>query len=275
MSLTIAFCFDLLLNIYKVLTTKPTRCTNFSNLFFEWNSTCFGQSPCPSSGVQHCRHRNRYMSYSKQSANLYDIYPFLCEQCRTPDDGQRDCPKYVDFHSKKKFEKLVHLVGFVIRMYHDARSSECQNIHGCCNANFMNISNSKIRVIAFAREPNVLHNTYKFWDSALTHTNSTKDAGVKLDSKLHFLAHVGYIFSQSVKVLGLMRTMTCSFPTLDIWLILYVSLIRLKLECATGIRNCVMSTDYWQLERPQRKFRSLCQDHLFTSVHVTSIFSYF
>jgi hypothetical protein len=49
----------------KFLTIKPTRCTNFSNLFLEWNSTCFGQ--------------------------------FLC-------------PKHVEFHSKNKFEKLVHLV---------------------------------------------------------------------------------------------------------------------------------------------------------------------
>ena len=29
---------------------------------------------------------------------------------KTPDDGQRDCPKHVDFHSKNKIEKLVHLV---------------------------------------------------------------------------------------------------------------------------------------------------------------------
>jgi len=28
---------------------KPTRCTNFSDLFLEWNSTCFGQFLCPSS----------------------------------------------------------------------------------------------------------------------------------------------------------------------------------------------------------------------------------
>jgi len=32
----------------------------------------------------------------------------------------------VDFYSKNKFEKLVHLVGFIIRIYHDARSSEFQ-----------------------------------------------------------------------------------------------------------------------------------------------------
>ena len=44
----------------------------------------------------------------------------------TPDDGQRNCPKHVEFYSKNKVEKLVHLVGFIIRIYHDARSPECQ-----------------------------------------------------------------------------------------------------------------------------------------------------
>jgi len=32
----------------------------------------------------------------------------------------------VEFYSKNKFEKLVHLIGFIKRIYHDARSSECQ-----------------------------------------------------------------------------------------------------------------------------------------------------
>ena len=40
------------------LIIKPTRCTNYSNLFLEWNSTCFGQFLCPSSGVFHCTHSN-------------------------------------------------------------------------------------------------------------------------------------------------------------------------------------------------------------------------
>jgi len=34
----------------------------------------------------------------------------------------------VEFYSKNKFEKLVHLVGFIIRIYHDARSPGCQNV---------------------------------------------------------------------------------------------------------------------------------------------------
>jgi len=49
------------------------------------------------------------------SANLYNMYHLLCVQSKTPDDGQRNCPKHVEFYSKNKFEKLVHLVGFIIR----------------------------------------------------------------------------------------------------------------------------------------------------------------
>ena len=41
--------------------------------------------------------------------------PLLCVHCKTPDNGQRNCPKHVEFHSKNKYEKSVHLVGFIIR----------------------------------------------------------------------------------------------------------------------------------------------------------------
>jgi hypothetical protein len=39
--------------VTNFLVIKPTRCINFSNLFWKWNSTCFGQFLCPSSGVIH------------------------------------------------------------------------------------------------------------------------------------------------------------------------------------------------------------------------------
>jgi len=32
----------------------------------------------------------------------------LCVQWKTPDDGQRNCPKHVEIYSKNKFEKLVY-----------------------------------------------------------------------------------------------------------------------------------------------------------------------
>jgi len=61
------------------LIIKPTRCTNFSNLFLEWNCTCFREFLCPSSGVFHCTHSNTYkfadnLRLCKLSANMYDIY---------------------------------------------------------------------------------------------------------------------------------------------------------------------------------------------------------
>jgi hypothetical protein len=41
--------------------------------------------------------------------------PLLNVQGITPDDGERNCPKHVEFHFQNKFEKLVHLFGFIIR----------------------------------------------------------------------------------------------------------------------------------------------------------------
>jgi len=49
----------------------------------------------------------------KQACVTYTIAVCTVE---TPDDGQRNCPKHVRFYSKNKFEKLMHLVGFIIRI---------------------------------------------------------------------------------------------------------------------------------------------------------------
>jgi len=54
--------------------------------------------------------------YTQQAVNITCMtYTIAVLQCKTPDDGQRNCPKHVELYSENKFEKLVHLVGFVIR----------------------------------------------------------------------------------------------------------------------------------------------------------------
>jgi hypothetical protein len=58
------------------------------------------------------------MDDSASKHNLYDITLLLCTQYETPNDGQKICSKQVEFYSKNKFEKLVHIVGFIIRMGH-------------------------------------------------------------------------------------------------------------------------------------------------------------
>jgi hypothetical protein len=126
--------FDVHVTVHcvKFLIKKPTRCTNFSNLFLEWNTTRFGQFLRPSSGVFHCTHSNGICragfltaceqdqdvpSWSCSQAVSKPVWhiPLLCVQWKTPDDGHRNCPKHVEFHFKNKLEKLVHLVGFITR----------------------------------------------------------------------------------------------------------------------------------------------------------------
>ena len=69
-------------------------------------------------------------SFSLYTQQWYMSYRFadsLLASCQTPDDGQRNCPKHVEVYSKNKFEKLMHLVGFIIRICHEALSPERQN----------------------------------------------------------------------------------------------------------------------------------------------------
>jgi hypothetical protein len=103
----------------SLLTIKPKRCTNFSNLF--WNRTLHVSD---SFSVHHQESSTVYTA--TLASSQHNLYIFLCVQCSTPDDGQRNCLKHVEFYSKNTFEKLVYLVGFIIRVYHDARSSERQ-----------------------------------------------------------------------------------------------------------------------------------------------------
>jgi len=65
-------------------------------------------------------------SYSQAVRKPIWLVPLLYVQWKTPDDGQKNCPKHVEFYSKNKVGKLVHLIGVIIRIYHDVRSSESQ-----------------------------------------------------------------------------------------------------------------------------------------------------
>ena len=67
---------------------------------------------------------DRFSVYHQESSTVYTAIGV----CHT---GYADCLLAgsgwnILIYSKNKFEKLVHLFGFIIRIYHDARSSECQ-----------------------------------------------------------------------------------------------------------------------------------------------------
>ena len=69
-------------------------------------------------------------SFSLYTQQWYMSYRFADSSCEQDQDGTRsvlillavlmmdsDCPKHVECRSKNKFEKLVLLVGFIIRIH--------------------------------------------------------------------------------------------------------------------------------------------------------------
>jgi len=115
------------------LIIKPTRCTNFSNIFLEWNSTCFGQLLCPSSRVFHCTHGNGIchtglLTACEQDQDGTAILILLanCQQtcmtytiavCTVKNSWwwTEELSKTCRVSFQNKFEKLVHLVGYIVR----------------------------------------------------------------------------------------------------------------------------------------------------------------
>ena len=107
----------------SLLTIKPTRCTKFSNLF--WNeTTCFGQFLCPSSWVLHCTHSNGLCHTGLQASCQQTCMTYTIAVCTVKNSWwwTEELSETCRVSFQNKFEKLVHLVGFIIRIYHDTRS---------------------------------------------------------------------------------------------------------------------------------------------------------
>ena len=62
-------------------------------------------------------------SFSLYTQQWYMLYRFA-DSLRA--GSGRNCTKHVEFYSRNKFEKLVHLVGFIVRIYYDSWLPKCQ-----------------------------------------------------------------------------------------------------------------------------------------------------
>jgi hypothetical protein len=115
--------------VTNFLTIKPTRCTDFSKLYFGMKLYTFRTVSL-----------SIIRSYSLYTQQRYVIQvcrqiPLLSVQWITPDDGQRNCPKQVEFHFQNKFEKLVHLVGFIIRKQFTSLQNCFDDLSRLCQRN--------------------------------------------------------------------------------------------------------------------------------------------
>jgi hypothetical protein len=104
MRLNFTFMWPCIVKHFFVI--KPTRCTNFTNLFWH-ETTCFRQFVCPSSGVYSLYTQQWYMSYSFRaglgvpswSCKLVSHTPLLSIQWINSWWWTENCPKHVDFHA--------------------------------------------------------------------------------------------------------------------------------------------------------------------------------
>jgi hypothetical protein len=109
-----------------VLIIIPTRCTNLSSFGIKFYM--FRAVPLSIISSFSLYTQQWYVSYrfadSLRAGSGCSIPLACCQQTcmtyhccvyskKTPDDGQRNCPKHVEFYSKNKFEKLLHLRGKV------------------------------------------------------------------------------------------------------------------------------------------------------------------
>jgi hypothetical protein len=145
--------------------------------------------------------------------------------------------------------------------------SDINSIQGWCIANYIKLNISKTNVIPTSIKTNVLNYDYKLCQSCINRTDSIKDLGLYIDNKLHFHDHINYIFSQRIKLLGLVRNLTLNFSSLEYMLRLCITLIRSKLEYASVLWSLITSTDANKLERIQQRFVTLSFSCFFPEVH--------
>jgi hypothetical protein len=150
----------------QTIIIKPTRCTDFLKFYFEMKLYMFLKVPLSiiRSYILYIQqwcisYRSvdsfRAGSWSCPKAVYKPVWriPLLCVRWETPDDGQRNCPKHVEFHFRIKFEK-ISASSWVLLW-------EFITIHGHMNVKFTN----KPSFIAYTPR--------KIWRYVLKYTTSS------------------------------------------------------------------------------------------------------
>jgi hypothetical protein len=118
---------------------------------------------------------------------------------------------------------------------------DIDSLQNWCLDNGTKLNLSKTTVISFTRKTNSIYFNYKLCNNLVARSQCVKDLGVLLHCKLYFHQHINYVFSQSLKMLGLIGYITSSFSTLDSLLILYSTLVRSKIEYASVVWKSFLS----------------------------------
>jgi hypothetical protein len=121
---TSVFYFNVtVLHRNKFLYNKTNQMHQFPKFTPEWNSTCFGQFVCPSSGVYSLYTQQWYMSYrfvppwscSKAVYKLVWHIPLLSVEWINSWWRTDELSETCRVSLQNKFVEVVHVVGFIIK----------------------------------------------------------------------------------------------------------------------------------------------------------------
>ena len=139
----------------KLLYNKTNQMHQFPKFIPAWNSTCFGQFLCPSSGVHSPYIRHWYMSYRFEDSFRagpswsclkavykpvwHNIVECTVNKLLMIDELSETCR----VSCQSKFVKLVHLVGFIIKTHvfyftaFTVANFETRGVSAKCNVFFL------------------------------------------------------------------------------------------------------------------------------------------
>jgi hypothetical protein len=105
-------------------------------------------------------------------------------------------------------------------------------------------------IVSYTMKTNFLSYEYQLCHATITRTSSIMDLGVFFDSKLHFHIHVHYVFSECIKLLGLIRSITYRFSSLECLYVLYCDGPLLHNErLLTDVISTVTNTEKYPITR--------------------------
>jgi hypothetical protein len=94
------------------------------------------------------------------------------------------------------------------------------SIRGWCTTNRMKSNVCKTNAVSFTRKANMIPFQYKLCESRINRLDTVKDLRIILGTN-RFHHHVDYICLQSVKLLDLIRIITCYLSFVGSFLTLY------------------------------------------------------
>lgn len=121
-------------------------------------------------------------------------------------------------------------------------------------ANGLLLNASKCNVITFSRKRDSICHNYHLADTELKRVNEVIDLGVLLNSGVNLNAHVDFVSSKAMSILGLVKRFGKALQDFEAIRLLYCSLVRSKLEYAAIVWSPYHRTYQDKLESVQKKF---------------------